>query len=60
MSDVPNAHTLTLVFHRLLDEEEWRAVVTAARRVPLVQELVAQAVVETPEELARRRLVDPL
>jgi hypothetical protein len=50
-----NAHTLTLKFHRFLTEEEWRAVIDAARQVPFAQEMEANAVDESPEELARRR-----
>lgn len=48
-----NAHTLTVKFHRFLSEAEWRAVVAWARQIPYVQELVANAVEETPAELAR-------
>ena len=48
-----NAHTLTLVFHRLLSEAEWREVVVQARTVPYVKELQADAVYDenaaTPE-----------
>jgi hypothetical protein len=44
-SDHPiNAITLTLVFHRLLSEAEWREVVVQARTVPYVKELQADAV----------------
>ena len=41
-----NAHTLTLEFHRLLSESEWRTVVEAVRHAPYVQSLRANAVVE--------------
>jgi len=51
----PNAHTLTLKFHRFLSEDEWRAVIEAARRVPHMVELEAHAVQETDEELGRRK-----
>lgn len=54
--DVPNAHTLTVKFHRFLSAEEWSAVVAAAvRHVPYVQDVEANAVIESPDELARRR-----
>ncbi len=54
-TDRPNAHTLTLLFHRFLDEEEWRLVLMAVRSVPFVQEKVASVVMELPEKLLRRR-----
>lgn len=53
-----NAHTLTLKFHRFLSEVEWCEVLAVVRRVPHVVELEANAVEETPEQIARRRL-DP-
>lgn len=49
------AHTLTLKFHRFLTDTEWRQVIAVARTVPFVVELEANAVIESPEELARRR-----
>lgn len=51
----PNAHVMTLKFHRFLTEVEWRVVAEAARLLPLVAEIEGHAVIETPEELARRR-----
>lgn len=56
----PNAHTLTLKFHRFLSEVEWRAVVEHVRTAPFLVELEANAVQETPEELARERLPENL
>jgi hypothetical protein len=45
----PNAHTLTLKFHRLLTEAEWRTLVNATRAVPFARELVANVVWESAE-----------
>jgi DNA-binding FadR family transcriptional regulator len=46
----PNAHTLTLKFHRLLTEAEWRTVVNATREVPFAKELVSNVVWEATGE----------
>src|SRR6187431_1481283 len=48
--DDVNAHTLTLVFHRFLSQDEWREVVEAAQRLPYVQELRADSVRESPHD----------
>jgi hypothetical protein len=51
MSDEPTAHTLTLLFHRFLNEREWRDVIAIARTIPYAVELRADAVPERPEQL---------
>jgi len=51
----PNAHTLTLLFHRFLSDDEWRQVWAVVHAAPFVVELVANAVVEPPDELQRRQ-----
>ena len=46
----PTAHTLTLLFHRFLSQNEWRDVIEAVQRyVPYIQKLRAEAVYEPPE-----------
>lgn len=41
-----NAHELTLEFGRFLSEDEWRTVVEAAKQLPFVQSLHANAVLK--------------
>jgi hypothetical protein len=57
---VPNAHTLTIKFHRFLTETEWPTVVNATREVPFVQELVANVVWESDEEREERAVFTPV
>ena len=57
MPEPVNAHSLTLKFHRFLSQDEWRKVARAVDLfVPFVQEMDANAVTETAEELARVRI----
>jgi hypothetical protein len=41
---LPNAHTLTLEFGRLLGEAEWRILIVEVRRLPYVRSLHVEEV----------------
>jgi hypothetical protein len=51
LEDDLNAHTLTVLFHRLLSEREWQAVAAIMRTVPYAVEIRMNAVHESPEQL---------